>query len=130
MNLTQEWYNERLAELSASLSLFERDSIRADYEEISGRAWEESFSPNCPNCYRDAILIINAKIRNMSNEKSGGYVLKSGIVFKYKGKTITHLNITAEAAEWFIKQDLRNRDKFVELANDYDSYEQNSLKTE
>ena len=129
--MSNEWYSERLAELSAPLSVLEKYAVRADYEEVSGRLWEESFSLNCPNCYRDSILIINAKLRNMSNkENSGGYVLKAGIVFRYKGKTITHTNITKEAAEWYINQDINNRDKFLELAKDYDSYAKESMGEE
>lgn len=54
---------------------------------------------------------------------TSGYILKSGAVFKYKGKIITNDNLTAEAAEWYISQDIDNRNQFVELARDYDEYE-------
>lgn len=54
---------------------------------------------------------------------NSGYILKRGVAFRYKGSIITRHNLTKEAAEWFISQDINNRDKFEELANDWDSYE-------
>lgn len=122
---TPEWYSERKAATAASLTSSERAEVESDFEEITGRKWADSFSPTCPNCIRDAITIILAKMKQNNNQDTGGYVLKAGVVFKYKGKIITHTNITAKAAEWYIKQDLNNRDKFHELAKDYDSYDPN-----
>lgn len=130
MELSPIWYNERLADNSAPLTLLEEQCVRADYETVTGRLWSESFSVNCPNCYRDAITLICLKMKQNENKDSGGYVLKPGIVFKYKGKLVSSRSITKDAAEWYIKQDINNRDKFMELGRDYDSYEQNSPKTE
>ena len=59
----------------------------------------------------------------MGKEENGGYILKKGVAFRYKGKIYTDLNLTAEAAEGYIRQDLKHRDDFIELARDYDSYE-------
>lgn len=59
----------------------------------------------------------------MSKADNGGYILRKGVAFRYKGTIYTDLNLTADAAEWYIKQDLRHRDDFIELAKDYDSYE-------
>lgn len=59
----------------------------------------------------------------MTKENNGGYVLKRGVVFTYRGKLYSALNVTAEAAEWYIKQDLNHRSDFEVLAKDYESYE-------
>ncbi len=64
------------------------------------------------------------------NRDTGGYILKRGVVFRYKGKFVTTDNLTKEAAEWYIKQNLNNRDKFVELGRDYDSYAEPEKKAE
>lgn len=58
----------------------------------------------------------------MEKQDNGGYQLKSGVAFRYKGKIYTRDNITAPAAEWYIKQDLKHRDDFITLAKDYDTY--------
>lgn len=130
MKHDQIWYWERRTASASALTDAEKNEVKVDYEEITGRNWTEDFSVTCPNCFRDAITIILAKMKQNNNQDAGGYVLKSGVVFKYKGKTITHQNITAAAAEWFIKQDLNNRDKFWELAKDYDSYDPNYKENE
>lgn len=59
----------------------------------------------------------------MNKAENGGYILKKGVAFRYKGKIYTDLNLTAEAAEGYIRQDLKHREDFIELARDYDSYE-------
>lgn len=115
---TEEWYLTRNV---AALTAAERTTIEEEFREVTGNAFAESFSLNCPDRYRDAITII---LKTMKNEKGAeGYVLKAGIVFKYKGRWITCDNITSAAAEWWIEQDLQHRDDFHELARDYDSYE-------
>lgn len=64
----------------------------------------------------------------MNKQENGGYILKRGIAFRYKGKVYTADNITAPAAEWYIAQDLKHRDDFEALAKDYDEYETVSTK--
>lgn len=64
----------------------------------------------------------------MTKVDNGGYELMRGYSFRYKGKIYDCRNITKEAAEWWIKQDLNNRDKFETLGKDYDSYA-NSLSS-
>ena len=64
----------------------------------------------------------------MNKQENGGYILKRGIAFRYKGKVYTADNITAPAAEWYIAQDLKHRDDFEALAKDYDEYETGSPK--
>lgn len=115
---TKEWYQERARK--PSLTDTEKNIIRDDWEQLTGKKFILSFNMQCPNCYRDSVILI---LRAMGKEDNGGYVLKSGIVFRYQGKIYTKDNITAKAAEWFIGQDLSNRDKFIVLARDYDSYD-------
>lgn len=66
----------------------------------------------------------------MDKKNNGGYELKAGIAFRYKGKVYNRINITAEAAEWWIRQDLKHRDDFVTLAKDYDEYERKGVTAE
>lgn len=112
-----KWYRDRA--YSPALSVADKATIRQDWEEIKGVAFSASFNANCPNCYHDAVILI---LRMMEKKDNGGYVLKRGKAFKYKGKVYTNQNITPEAAEWWIKQDLKHRDDFLELGKDYDSY--------
>ena len=113
-----DWYKE--LSRKTILSDEEKKIIRADWEEQTGRPFGSSFNPSCKNCYNDAIHLIR---RFMSKADNGGYILRKGVAFRYKGTIYTDLNLTADAAEWYIKQDLRHRDDFIELAKDYDSYE-------
>lgn len=112
-----EWYRDRA--YSPTLSVADKATIRQDWEDIKGVAFSASFNVKCPNCYHDAVILI---LRTMEKKDNGGYVLKRGKAFKYKGKVYTSQNITSEAAEWWIKQDLKHRDDFLELGKDYDIY--------
>lgn len=118
-----EWYKERV--FRPSLSEADKAFVRQDWEQLTGASFHTSFSPGCPNCYNDAILLI---LRVMNKSDKGGYELKAGASFRYKGKVYTRQNITPEAAEWWIKQDINHRDEFVTLAHDYDSYETSPTK--
>ena len=66
----------------------------------------------------------------MSKRDNGGYRLKAGVAFRYRGIIYTRDNITAPAAEWYIKQDLKHRDDFITLAKEYDSYGKPADKSE
>lgn len=118
-----EWYRERV--FAPSLSDVDKAVIRADWEDITGKDFTASFNARCPNCHHDAAILI---LRTMDKQENGGYILKRGVAFKYKGKVYTCQNITPEAAEWWIKQDLKHRDDFLELGKDYDSYGRNADK--
>lgn len=110
------------------LSDEEKEVIRAEWEELTGRSFGSSFNPSCKNCYNDAINLIRIR---MSKSDAGGYILKKGVAFRFKGKIYTDQNLTAEAAEGYIRQDIKHRDSFIELAHDYDSYEKRpSTKTD
>lgn len=111
------WY--RAKALWPSLAEAEKAAIRDDWREITGKEFSASFNPRCQNCYHDAAILI---LRAMNKQDNGGYELLPGIAFKFKGKVITQHNITPEAAEYWIRQDLKNRDFFINLAKDYDSY--------
>lgn len=113
-----EWYREKA--LKPSLSEAEKAAIRQDWDKFTGKEFAASFNARCPNCYHDAATLI---LRIMSKQENGGYVLKRGIAFRYKGKIYTADNITAAAAEAYIKEDLKHRDHFEVLAKDYNEYE-------
>lgn len=112
-----EWYREKA--LAPSLSEADKEAIRRDWRRLTGSDFTASFNALCPNCYHDAATLI---LHTMSKRDNGGYRLKAGVAFRYKGKVYTRDNITAPAAEWYIKQDLTHRDDFLALAKDYDSY--------
>lgn len=112
-----EWYREKV--LTPSLSEADKAIIRSDWRQLAGKDFTASFNARCSNCYHDAATLI---LHTMSKQDSGGYQLKAGIAFRYKGKVYSRNNITAPAAEWYIKQDLKHRDDFITLAKDYDSY--------
>lgn len=118
-----EWYRERA--VAPSLSEADKATIRNDWKQSTGKEFTASFNARCPNCYHDAALII---LHRMDKKENGGYILKRGVAFKYKGKVYTTHNITAAAAEWYIAQDLNHRDDFEELAKDYDEYETETHK--
>lgn len=115
---TQEWYRERVS--APSLSDADKSVIRADWKQATGKNFTASFNARCPNCHHDAAILI---LRTMNKQENGGYILKRGVAFRYKGKVYTADNITAPAAEWYISQDLKHRDDFEVLAKDYDEYE-------
>lgn len=112
-----EWYREKV--LQPSLSEADKAAIRGDWEILTGKDFTASFNARCPNCYHDAATLI---LHTMSKRDNGGYQLKAGVAFRYKGKIYTRDNITAPAAEWYIKQNPTHRDDFLALAKDYDSY--------
>ncbi len=112
-----EWYRAR--SYTTLLTDADKAIIRNDWAELKKQDFYSSFSNRCPNCYHDAIILI---LRKMDKPDNGGYELKSGIAFRYKGKVYTKNNITAQAAEWYIKQDLNHRDDFISLGKDYDGY--------
>lgn len=118
-----EWYRERVTALS--LSEADKAVIRSDWEEATGKDFAASFNARCPNCHHDAAILI---LRTMNKQDNGGYILKRGVAFRYKGKVYSAGNITAAAAEWYIGQDLKHRDDFEALAKDYDEYETVSPK--
>lgn len=116
------WYRERVQR--ASLTEEEQATIRRDWDARMGRSFTASFAAHCPNRYHDAAMLI---LRQMARQtESGGYVLRRGVAFRYKGKIYTANNITADAAEWWIRQDLMHRDDFETLAKDYDAYDTNT----
>lgn len=119
---SEAWYRERVPK--ALLTEDDKAAIRRDWDAHMGRSFTASFAAHCPNRYHDAATLI---LRHMATQKdSGGYVLRRGVAFRYKGKIYTADNITADAAEWWIRQDLMHRDDFETLAKDYDAYDTNT----
>ena len=90
-----DWYMERCAS-GTSLCMEEKKRIESDYREVFGRPMLSDFSGRCPN---------------------GGYMLKSGIVIRYRGKLYTHLNLTAAAARHHLRQHPSNVHDFLRLGD-------------
>jgi hypothetical protein len=105
--------SERFRELAACKAMTEADKelIERVYEEVFRHPLSLDFVATCPNKYNDAAAAIASYYRR--HEGGCDYVLKRGVVFKYKGRIITTQNLTNESAEWFISQDERNKDKFI-----------------
>lgn len=112
-----EWYRERV--LAPSLSEAEKAVVRSDWEQLTGKDFTASFNARCPNCYHDAATLI---LHTMSKRDSGGYRLKAGVAFRYKGQVYHRDNITPQAAEWYLRQDPKHRDDFIAFAKNYDSH--------
>lgn len=104
----------------------EKKAIYNDWRAITGKEFTASFNTRCKNCYHDAVILI---LQAMNKQDNGGYQLLPGVAFKYKGRIITQHNITADAAEYWIQQDLKNRDYFLSLGKDYDSYAVTTIST-
>lgn len=123
---SEQWYRERLPR-AAALSGTDKSAIRDDWQELTGKEFNASFSPTCPNKYNDAIILILKSMKQA--EKSDGYILRKGAAFRYNGTVYTRENLTTEAAEWFLKQEPNNRRYFTKIARDYESYEKGVSKT-
>ena len=82
----------------------EKKRIESDYREVFGRPMLSDFSGRCPNRFRDAAAMIASYLRKEQKGANGGYMLKSGIVIRYRGKLYTHLNLTAAAARHHLRQ--------------------------
>lgn len=111
-----DWYIERCG-VSASLCIKEKEQIETDYFEVFGRQMLTDFSGRCPSRFRDAAAMIASYLRKKQKGRNGGYMLKSGIVIRYRGKLYTHLNLTAAAARYHLKQNPANLSDFLRLGD-------------
>ena len=75
------------------------------------------FSGRCPNRFRDAAAMVASYLRKEQKGANGGYMLKSGIVFRYRGKLYTHLNLTVAAALCYLKQNPAHARDFLRLGD-------------
>lgn len=110
------WYMERCAS-GTSLCMEEKKRIESDYREVFGRPMLSDFSGRCPNRFRDAAAMIASYLRKEQKGANGGYMLKSGIVIRYRGKLYTHLNLTAAAARHHLRQHPSNVHDFLRLGD-------------
>ena len=78
-----DWYMERCAS-GTSLCMEEKKRIESDYREVFGRPMLSDFSGRCPNRFRDAAAMIASYLRKEQKGANGGYMLKSGIVIRYR----------------------------------------------
>lgn len=111
-----EWYIERCSS-STSLCMDDKAQIETDYKEVFGRIICADFNCTCPNRHHDAARMIASYLRKEQQGINGGYMLKSGIVIKYRGKIYTHLNLTAAAARYHLRQNENNIRDFIRVGN-------------
>ena len=97
-----DWYMERCAS-GTSLCMEEKKRIESDYREVFGRPMLSDFSASY--------------LRKEQKGANGGYMLKSGIVIRYRGKLYTHLNLTAAAARHHLRQHPSNVHDFLRLGD-------------
>ena len=97
-----DWIEGRLKK--SPLSSNDKQQIALAYADI----FKKEMAGNCENCYHDALFEIYLNLRPMTSK----YKLKSGIAFRYKEKVYSHLNITDEAAKWYLKQSKENEKHF------------------
>lgn len=95
----------------------EKKRIESDYREVFGRPMLSDFSGRCPNRFRDAAAMIASYLRKEQKGANGGYMLKSGVVIRYRGKLYTHLNLTAAAARHHLRQHPSNVHDFLRLGD-------------
>lgn len=94
----------------SALSLSARQEIRELYEVVTGRMLRRC---NCPDLYRDAVLEIYHKIKNNRQmAQKSNYRLKNGVVIRYKGMPYTHINLTDEVAEAYLKENPAHASRF------------------
>ena len=102
---------------STSLCIEDKEQIESDYREVFGRPMLSDFSGRCPNRFRDAATMIASYLRKKQKNINGGYMLKAGIVIRYRGKLYTHLNLTVAAARHHLRQDPSNAHDFLRLGD-------------
>lgn len=76
-------------------------------EELA-RANGVTMAANCPNQWRDAIVVMLTNYRRMARRKKQKYIMQRGVAFTYNGVIYSAANITDEAAEWWLEQNPRN----------------------
>ena len=84
----------------------EKKRIESDYREVFGRPMLSDFS-----------AMIASYLRKEQKGANGGYMLKSGVVIRYRGKLYTHLNLTAAAARHHLRQHPSNVHDFLRLGD-------------
>lgn len=99
-----DWIEGRL--FKSPLSLDDKKQIAGAYALEFGREMRGS----CENCYHDALMEIYLKTRQMKD-----FILKSGVVFRFNGIIYSNLNLTNEAARWYLKQDANNIKHFLKI---------------
>ena len=97
-----DWIEGRLKK--SPLTSSDKEQIANTYAEI----FKREMSGSCENCYHDALFEIYLTLRPMTSK----YKLKAGIAFRYKDKIYTHINLTDEAAKWYLKQRKENEIHF------------------
>lgn len=93
-----------------ALTQAQRLEIRELYERVTGRTLRRC---NCPDLYRDAVFEIYHKLKNNGQmAQKSNYRLKNGVVIRYKGMPYTHVNLTDEVAEAYLKENPAHSSRF------------------
>ena len=103
-----DWIEGRLNK--SPLNSEERKQIADAYAFEFGREMRGA----CENCYHDALLEIYFKIRPMKT-----YILRAGVAFRFEGKIYTHLNLTDEAAIFYLKQSPEHAKHFIKFPKNW-----------
>lgn len=98
----------------------DKKSVERLYREVLD---EELQKTSCRDCYKDALLEINAYlIKNNSLKPKRHYKLKNGVVLQLFGKSqvYTNKNLTDEVAEAYLKEFPDQTGIFSRLPSDFD----------
>lgn len=111
-----DWYMERCAS-GTSLSWEEKKRIESVIGKCSGVRCFPISAAGVPTASVMRAAMIASYLRKEQKGANGGYMLKSGVVIRYRGKLYTHLNLTAAAARHHLRQHPSNVHDFLRLGD-------------
>lgn len=121
--MTYEEAMQRLSEMESryndGFSSTDRKCLDSLYFTLFGK---EITNKGCSNCYRDAFIEINIKLKKTkAMPKKSDFVLKAGAVITFFGepKCYTNANITDEAALRFLALNPKNERLFEKVPHDW-----------
>lgn len=121
--MTYEEAMQRLKEMESrfddGFSSLDRMYLDSLYFTLFGK---EITNKGCSNCYRDAFIEINVKLKKTkAMPKKSEYVLKPGAIITFFGERqcYTNANMTDEAALRFLSQNPLNENLFEKLPADW-----------
>lgn len=121
--MTYEEAIQRLKEMESrfddGFSSLDRMYLDSLYFTLFGK---EITNKGCSNCYRDAFIEINVKLKKTkAMPKKSEYILKAGAIITFFGERqcYTNANMTDEAALRFLSQNPLNENLFEKLPADW-----------
>lgn len=121
--ITYEEAKQRLSEMESrfddGFSSLDRMYLDSLYFALFGK---EITNKGCSNCYRDAFIEINVKLKKIKEmPKKSEFVLKAGAVITFFGepRCYTNANMTDEAALRFLSNNPRNECLFEKLPSNW-----------